>query len=129
MIYSRNYNNQYLPAAPFIEIIVKSPNRNSKVSRNLLAFVDTGADATLLPLDTLKSIKAERRDRLQMRDVLGRVASVDLYLVTVVIGDYQITGIQAIALPIGSEPIIGRDVLNQLIVTLNGLAGVVEISD
>jgi hypothetical protein len=29
----------------------------------------------------------------------------------------------------GEEAILGRDVLNQLIVTLNGLASVVEISD
>ncbi len=35
--------------------------------------------------------------------------------------------ISAIAMPAGSEPLNGRDVLNQLVITLDGIAGVTEL--
>jgi predicted aspartyl protease len=51
-----------------------------------------------------------------------------VYLATVEIGTYTIHRVRALAAPAGAEAVLGRDVLNQLIVTLNGRAGVVELS-
>ena len=54
---------------------------------------------------------------------------VHLYVVSLQVGDFR----QAVMRVVGGaeceEAILGRDVLNQLIVILNGLASVVEISD
>lgn len=52
---------------------------------------------------------------------------VDLYLVVMSIGEIEIAA-RGAADKNGNELIIGRNVLNQLIVTLNGLASVTEIS-
>lgn len=57
----------------------------------------------------------------------GHAQTVNLYLVEVQIGSYKIPGIRAVGLKT-TEAILGRDVLNQLIITLDGIAGTTEIS-
>ena len=62
-----------------------------------------------------------------MRGVVGEAITVNLYLTAVHVGEHTIHGIRAVAIPAGSEAIVGRDVLNQLVVRLNGLAHVVDV--
>jgi hypothetical protein len=52
-----------------------------------------------------------------------------MYLVTLTIGTLTFYGIEAIANNQTDEVIAGRDVLNQVVVTLNGLAYEVQIAD
>jgi hypothetical protein len=52
----------------------------------------------------------------------------DVYLAVVEIGALQLPGIRILADKQNNEPILGRDVLNNLALTLNGPANVVEIS-
>lgn len=44
------------------------------------------------------------------------------------IGTLVLPGVRAVAIDKHDEPLIGRDVLNHLIVTLDGIAGETEIS-
>lgn len=62
-----------------------------------------------------------------MRGIAGAAFSVDLYLVTLRVGSHLLRGVRAVAIVAGGEPVLGRDALNQLVVTLNGLAGVTEV--
>ena len=62
-----------------------------------------------------------------MRGISGVGQSVDVFLVTLEIGPITISGVRIVGNPHGNELIIGRDVLNQFVVTLNGLAGEVTI--
>jgi predicted aspartyl protease len=48
--------------------------------------------------------------------------TVNLYLAAVHIGEYIVHGVRAVAVSSGDESIVGRDVLNQLEVLLNGPA-------
>jgi hypothetical protein len=57
----------------------------------------------------------------------GHRQTVNLYRVEVQIGTYKIPGIRVIGIN-NNEAIIGRDVLNHLIVTLDGIAGETAIS-
>ncbi len=128
--YSHYYSSEgYSITAPVVEVRIKRPGGTTFESEPFIALVDTGADGTLLPKDILASVNPERYHPRRMTGVTGKSILVQTFIVNVIIGDIEISGIRAVAMPVGSEPIIGRDVLNQLIVTLNGLAGVVEISD
>lgn len=62
-----------------------------------------------------------------MRGVAGSSQPVELYLVAIHIGDQIINGIHAVALPSPNEIILGRDVLNQLTLTLDGLASTLAV--
>lgn len=62
-----------------------------------------------------------------MINASGYTETVNLYLVEVQIDSYKIPGIRAVGLKT-TKAILGRDVLNHLIITLNGIEGLTEIS-
>jgi predicted aspartyl protease len=90
--------------------------------------VDSGADGTIAPLRRLKQIQARRVDTVNMRPMRGPTFRVDLYEVELQIGVFRIPRALVVADPQNEGVILGRNVLNPFIVTLNGLANVVEIS-
>ncbi|MDM8529104.1 aspartyl protease family protein [Anaerolineales bacterium HSG24] len=120
------YSSKYEPSAPVVEIMVcKTGQTDNGVV--LSALIDSGADATMLPITTLQTIGARYVETRQMRGVTGVALTVDLYVVMIQIGRQVIHAIRAVATQ-DDEAIIGRDVLNQLVVTLNGPAEVTEMS-
>jgi len=125
-VLSFDYNNVYDPPAPFITITVDGRN-STKSPMTISAFVDSGADGTMLPINVLQSIGAEYEDSVWLIGTAGGRQKVDSYTVSVHVENEVAHGISAVAMPIGSEPLIGRDVLNQLVVTLDGIAEVTEV--
>lgn len=121
-----DYNLAENPAMPVAAIDVWYASEATKVT--LTAIVDSGADATFIPIRVLQQVHARKARRARLRTPVGTPIQVDLYVVSLGIGDLFRRHVQVIAYPRNQETIIGRDVLNQLIVTLNGLAAVVEIS-
>ena len=99
------------------------PSRlRGELDLEIIGIIDSAADATMLPLDVLELIGARYAQTRHMRGVTGPPIPVDTYYVTITFGPYVIYGIEVVVLPIGSESILGRDVLNQLELTLNGPA-------
>ncbi|MEZ4710264.1 MAG: retroviral-like aspartic protease family protein [Caldilineaceae bacterium] len=125
MAISFEYDSTYpVPAFPVaqIEIVGRGGRRITQS-----AFLDTGADATAIPISMLLQIDARRLDRAFARNMDGSRYEIVLYSVRIMIGSYVMHGVEVIANEKTSEVVVGRDVLNQLIVILNGLAGVSEI--
>lgn len=121
-----DYNRSYLPSAPFVPVQIDGYD-SSKPAQTLMAFVDTGADGTLLPRDVLHSVGAEYEDTVAVRGATGATQRLDRYTVRVVVAGVTVQAVSAVAMAAGSEPILGRDVVNHLIITLNGVLGVLEI--
>lgn len=119
--YDLTYPGPAFPVAK-IEILGRA---DQKVART--AFLDTGADATVIPLSILQEIDARQLDRAFARNMDGSRYEIVLYSVRILIGPYSIYGIEAIANDKTSEIILGRDALNQLIITFNGLAEILDI--
>ena len=120
------YDRSYIPSAPFVQISVDSYDSNRRPV-TVTAFVDSGADGTMLPRDILLAVGAEYEDTVMLRGTAGGVERVDRYTARIRIGNATIESVSAVATAVGSEPLIGRDVLNHLVVTLNGLAEVTEV--
>ncbi len=125
--YTSEYSSEYFPPAPVVEIIIR-PTAGGGTEVSLPAFVDSGADGTMLPIDALTTVGARYIETRRMRGVTGHTLTVDMYLVTVQVGAYVLPGIEAIAVTGEAEAILGRDVLNQFVISLNGLAQVVEFT-
>ncbi len=115
------------PAFPTVEIAITSEN-NQQIE-GLTALIDTGADGTLIPLALLDIIQARRVDTRFARNVDGTRYVVRLYSVSIAIGPYTMYGIDAAANENTAEIILGRDVLNHLLVKLDGIAQVTEVND
>lgn len=124
---SFEYDRTYFPAFPGLELTVIS----TKTSRQqtVWGLIDSGSDATQIPLSLLQAIGARKLDQRWARDLSGIRYHVTMYSVQLVIGPIDLYGVEVIGRKFTDEVLLGRDVLNQLVVTLNGLAYVSEISD
>jgi len=125
-LYTYDYDFSYSPSAPVAEIEVTTDLSNAAIT--LVAFIDSGADATMLPFAILHQLQAEEMETRYLRTVTGKRVAVDLYRVAIRVGPYHFRSIRAVATDSPTEIILGRDVLNHLIVTLNGLAAMTEIN-
>ena len=121
MTISYSYDSTYNPAAPIVHIGL-SPSGQMGVREEITALVDSGADATMIPVQILRAAGARYVEQRQMRGVVGQAVRVNLYLTAVHLGGYVLHGIRVIGLDHPDEAIIGRDVLNQLELVLNGPA-------
>lgn len=114
------YDSDYTPPAPVLTIRVLAPGKRPK-SETIQALVDTGADLTLLPLALLQRINAPFILSHRMRGLLGQSTPVDIYGVTIEIAGHTIKQVRVIAVRDNAEePILGRNVLNQLVIRADG---------
>lgn len=121
-VYSHPYESRHHdPAMPVVEIALLSSEANA-VPIELTAIVDTGADARMLPVNVLEAAGARYVQTLSLRGITGQSLDVETFVTVIHLGPHVVYGVQAVAMPTGSEAIIGRDVLNQLEITLNGPA-------
>ncbi len=123
-----DYDRSYLPSAPVITLTVDGYSDSAEPA-TVRTMIDSGADGTMLPTAVLEKIEASYVDTVRMSGVTGIIEQRDRYRVRLQIGEIVVKGIDAVAVATEGEGLIGRDVLNQLIVTLNGLAAELTISD
>lgn len=124
-VYTYQYDNSYDPPMPVADATIWGMNSDERLI--LSAIIDSGSDATMAPLAYLKQIGAIKAGRRWMRGISGPSYLVDVYLAYVRLGDYQVY-LPVVADRENQQMILGRDVLNDCAVTLNGLANVVEIA-
>lgn len=114
------YNTQYEPAVPVCEVTLINTDLDQQVL--LSGVVDTGADATLVPVKHLQTIGAHRVFEAGLRSQWGERRTIFMYLVDVRISDVTLPGVYVVGDDMGNEMVIGRDVLNRLRLTLDGPA-------
>ena len=126
-LYTYPYSRNYQPAMPVIEVgLGKGGQREPGLLR--IALVDSGADGTRVPVDLLDEIGARLVGAARIKGILGDSQVADIYLVSLRVGPHLLSTLRVVAAAEGDEIILGRNVLKQLVVTLNGLASAVEIS-
>ncbi|MEK7276781.1 MAG: retroviral-like aspartic protease family protein [Chloroflexota bacterium] len=84
------------------------------------AIVDTGADATVVPLRYLLEIGAEETAPGWLRGVAGDRRPVALYFVDVHVGELRFPNVRVIGDKLTDDLLLGRDVLNKLALFLDG---------
>ena len=70
MTTSYDYDSSYEPAAPIIPVGL-SPSGEISVRQEITALVDSGADATMIPVNVLTTAGARYVEQRQMRGVVG----------------------------------------------------------
>ena len=94
----------------------------------LTALLDTGADATIVTARHIESLGAEVAALRYVRSPWGDRLAVSTYVLDVEVAGLRLPSIEVVADETGEEIIVGRDVLNRLRITLDGPAGVLEVS-
>ncbi len=119
------YLDTYHPPMPALEIRLGYPGKELAIGP-LTAIVDTGADGTLMPQSLIDEIEAPLVDDVRVRSPWGKWRYLQLFTVDVGIETLCLSAIEVVGDDLGDEIILGRNILNQLRLLLDGPAGQVE---
>lgn len=125
-LYTYTYSNDHQPPMPIVDVRLIAPH-TGKATDSVIAIVDSGADGTLVPVDLLSEIGAISIAAGRLTWLWRESRTVHIYIVQLEIGAIRLPRVRVAGVPIGTDLILGRDVLNQMTVTLNGPAETVEI--
>ena len=114
------YDTTYNPALPVCDVALTAKPTGQQVK--LTAIIDTGADATIIPVRYLQQIGARRAIEAGLRSQWGERRTVFLYLVDLQISEITLPGIYVVGDELGAEAVLGRNVLNRLQILLDGPA-------
>lgn len=114
------YDSAYDPPAPSCPIVLSTATGDSSLP--LTAIIDSGADATIVPLHHLKVLGAKRAFAASLRSQWGERRKVFLYFVDVRIAQLTLPGVYVVGDEQGNEVVLGRNVLNRLRLLLDGPA-------
>lgn len=120
------YDRSYFPPAPVADIWLGAPGERFAVGP-LRALLDTGADACVAPARHVEALGLQI-DSMQYLTGLGGVRRhVEVYIVDIGVGSLRLPGIEVAANRESEDVVIGRNVLNKLILNLDGPRETVEI--
>lgn len=120
------FDQTLYPPAPVCEFRLRTAT--GQESEVLTGILDTGADATIIPIVLLQRINARRSFESSLRSQWGERRRVFLYLVDIQIDQIVLPGIYVVGDDQSDEIVIGRDVLNRLRIALDGPKGITRIT-
>jgi hypothetical protein len=123
---SAGYDPRYSPPIPVLSIRIAAPGE-APDSVSLTAIVDTGADGTLMPVALLEQAEAIGVGDAVLHGMLGEVRAVHLFEVDLHVASHVLPGVLVAADDHGHEVVLGRNVLNKLILLLDGPAGLIDV--
>lgn len=89
------YSNQAFPAIPIVDIRLGVPRAALSVGP-LRAYVDTGADATIVPAHHLRSLEMSISTKKHLRSPWGERRRVAIYRLDVGIGNMRLPSIEIV---------------------------------
>jgi len=119
---SANYTENYYPPAPVIPVEIAGPEMSDWI-RVDEAFVDSGADWTIVPTSLIEQIAAVGWDRAWLHSQWGEPRLVHRYEIDLRIADRTFPSLLVVEDNQGEEVILGRNFLQYVRVMLDGPAG------
>lgn len=120
------YASDYFPPAPVIQIRFGLPDETLQIGP-VSALVDSGADVTIVPTSIPEMLGTESDNDKLIRAYSGDARIVQMYYLDIGIGEHRYPAVMVAADPQVEQAMIGRNLLNKLIVTLNGPKQELEI--
>jgi predicted aspartyl protease len=113
------YSTRYYPYMPVIEVALGAPEADLSLGP-LSSIIDTGADITVVPREYLVRLEAPVVASGYLRSPWGERWGVKIYEVNVRVGEHDLYQVEVASEPGGREVLLGRNVLNQLNLQLDG---------
>jgi predicted aspartyl protease len=113
------YNHQVTPPAPFVYVTLRSPD-TAQVSGELPAQLDTGASRTVIPWAALEDLGLIELDQISNIGVGGHVTTMPTFLVQLEIRQLRALTLEIVAIKEEPYVLLGRDVLNNYRIVLDG---------
>lgn len=113
------YDAHYFPPAPTLSVRLAYPGEAFQIGP-LLALVDTGSDVSLVPLAHLELLDVPVSYPARVRLLFGPSRPMNVYRIDVGLGEYRLPSVEVVGDPKGTEIILGRNILNGLMLLLDG---------
>ncbi len=110
-----------------VDVLISAPNTPETQIR-CKGTIETGAGITCIPIDIVIKLNLKPVEMVCLRDFKGNVSKEPLFYVNITIGNFNYYNITVVSSR-SKNALIGRDILNQLIITLNGKELTFEIKD
>jgi predicted aspartyl protease len=120
------YDASFTLSFPVLPVVIHQVEGGLTTSP-LSALVDTGADTTLVPIEFLKTVKADEIYTSRMRTHWGEWHPVAVYLVDLEVAAHRLPTVEVVADDYDDRVILGRNVLNKLILLLDGPSSQTDI--
>jgi predicted aspartyl protease len=116
-----DYDFSVFPPAPQLEIhLIAQPH--GATYGPIAAFVDTGADATIIPIAIVRELQAGVVTLKTIRGYASGRRTVRTYLIDLKVGPFTLPGVEIVGDDAVDTVLLGRDVLNKLRLLLDGPA-------
>jgi predicted aspartyl protease len=112
------HSKAYTLPFPTLQLTLEVPDLTSSVVYT--SIVDTGADMTMVPISILKQLAAPPIDEVRLRSHWGESTSFITYLVDVRLTTGVLPGVEVVGDPHGDEILLGRNILNTLMLFVDG---------
>ncbi len=129
------YSRDKFPPAPVLSVTLSQPGEPS-AGQPRLALIDTGGDFTTVPLTWLLQIDAPEVRLAYLRGLWSEQRPMTLYLVDIHLDNGVLPGVEVVGIDEDDieteddrEIVLGRNVLNQLILLLDGRSKQTDILD
>ena len=127
-LYTYPYDSKFDPPMPVVDVLLVGPY-SGETSGPHRALVDSGSDGTLVPINLLAQISAISIGTGRLTWLWQESRRVRIYLVELRVGPHRLPAVRVAGVPAGTDFVLGRNVLNRLLVTLNGPAEMTELPD
>lgn len=121
------YDFAYNPPAPLAEVTIIHPV-TAKKSAALRGKLDSGADVTVIPERLVGQLGISPKGRIWTRGYDGTYSQRPLYYIRLTVEGFDLAAMRCIAAD-RSDVLLGRNVLNRFIITLDGKNLTFELKD
>jgi predicted aspartyl protease len=121
-----NFLTSYSPPAPTLPVAIREPE-NGVLTLEMTAIIDTGADGTIVPAIYLRGLEMYKSHTTNMRSHWGESRRVSVYLVDLDVAGEVLPGVEVVADERSREILLDRNILNRLILLLDGVRGQTDI--
>ena len=121
-----DYTPTLNPPGPVVSVRILDPVTGR--SADLVALIDTGAALSVIPAEIVDELGLSPVDMTSVRTVSGEHWMASTFRCTCVIEGYVVLGVEFVAVK-NATGLLGRDVLQHFILTLDGKAGQFTLVD
>ena len=120
------YNTETVPPAAFVQVQVTNPTTGD--SHQLPAKLDTGASVSVIPDEVVETLSLPPRGEARFYAFDGSSSVRHIFYIDLEMEGYHMSRLEVTSSR-RRDALLGRDVLNQFIITFNGKDLTFEITD